>query len=131
MWICSNCGRREPSLNASDRVHCPCTKDGSVQYVAQVYENAWLPLHRYGPMHRDDWNIDDAKKWFLEWLKTVPRSCGCRKEWRALLDDFPVDYASAEAFFTWSWFAHDQVSERIGNPRLSFQEAWEMWWLSV
>lgn len=94
--------------------------------------NHWLSLHAYAPEHRGAWNELKAKKFTLGWLKGIPnQGCDCWENFQPILKAFPPVYDSPEQFLHRSWMWHDAVSEKIGNPRISWDDAWARWWLRI
>lgn len=81
-------------------------------------QQAWLALHTYPVEHADDWEEKAARKFYQDWLTTVPSyGCSCKSNWlRYTRDNQPV-FKSARGFFDWSVVAHNHVSTHHAEPR--------------
>lgn len=90
--------------------------------------NHWEPLHKYAVSRADKWNPKAARRWYQVWVARIPnrRSCNCKGKWLAL--GLEPDFSTAEAFFEWTWLAHDTVSVELGNKRISLDECYSIWW---
>jgi hypothetical protein len=56
--------------------------------------------------------------------------CGeCRADWSALLTQYPPDFSSPDAFFTWTVFIHNKVNEKLGREQWAASNARERWGL--
>jgi hypothetical protein len=53
----------------------------------------------------------------------IPGGCACRDGFRTLLDRYPPDLSSDEAWFVWKWFIHNTVSQSLGKPTITIEEA--------
>lgn len=85
---------------------------------------SWRLIHAYPVEHWNDWDAIDAAAWYSWWdANRVPGGCECRTEWRKIKKQRPPDFTSAQAFFAWSNWAHNQVDERLGKPTLSLSDA--------
>jgi len=111
------------------------TGPGQTGPQPDIYEgpkyNHWAPLHWYAVDHAADWDGAKAKRFYRNWKKNIPNTagCSCRAHWKKL--GLTPDYFSAKAFFEWSVFAHNTVSERaeVSKPTVTFEQAYAIWWL--
>ena len=78
---------------------------------------AWKKLHQYPVDHQHDWDSKQAKEWFAEWEKGIPKfGCSCRKHWDGIKRNVPPVFSSASAFETWAIDAHNAVNSVLGKP---------------
>lgn len=84
----------------------------------------WHKLHCFP--FSDDWGCQSRCQWWKNWQETIPNiGCDCRKHWKAFVEQNPPSFASREAFFAWTVYAHNQVNKRLGKPELSIEAAME------
>lgn len=66
---------------------------------------------------------------FSKWMSRIPDhvNCSCSSHFAAILSDLPADFSSEDAFFVRSWEWHNRVNERLGKPKISLEEARNLW----
>lgn len=94
--------------------------------------NHWRSLHQFAPDNRDSWDSAAAKRFVCTWLKGIPnQGCNCWENFQPILRLLPPAYETPEQFLHRSWMWHDAVSEKIGKPRVSWDDALAKWWFKV
>lgn len=84
----------------------------------------WESLHLYAVQSWQD--AERAQEFFVSWqaeVRSQLSGCGCWEKWSKLCEAHPPDFASAEAFFFWSYARHNDVNELLGKPWFSFEDA--------
>jgi hypothetical protein len=78
----------------------------------------WGELHRWARTA----DLATAGKWLADFAMRVP--CGeCRRHWREMMKRTPPDVSSREALFAWSVERHSEVSDRLGKPTMTVEDA--------
>ncbi len=90
----------------------------------------WKILHTYPVENAQDWDAAKAKVFFINWQRSIPntKGCPCKAKWKKL--GLIPDYSSPQAFFEWTVFAHNSVSERleVSKPTITNEQAYAIWW---
>jgi hypothetical protein len=108
-------------------VHLPAPFEMFSERLAEAGRKAWNALHSY--------QGDDPKTFFYSvFLPMVPSyGCSCRKDFDKILDNYPPDFSSPEAFFDWGVFVHNLVSEKLiaagdtAKRKFTIEEARNQW----
>lgn len=94
--------------------------------VIEAYREHWKKLHIFAVQNLDQWSINKAKDFLLQWEKDIPiGSCGCKSGWETIKEcmDSPTKYDNAESFFRWSVEAHNAVNKKLNKTIVSYEEA--------
>jgi len=98
--------------------HLPAHKTGP-SFRHFVKPNAWTFLHSYR-------GCDPA--WLKKWEGIIPRGrCDCKTGYLEILKDYPPDFSSPEAFFSWGVELHNAVNRKLGKPEMTLDEARKLW----
>lgn len=96
--------------------------DQGEKYVNYNPANQWGP-HKWAELHRTALAGALTKEWYVMWRESLPNAgCGCRAHWNSVVLEIPF-----QATFEWTWRVHDEVSRRLGNTRISMEQAKELW----
>jgi hypothetical protein len=78
---------------------------------------------------RKAWNVlhnkqNPSPEWFYGvWYLMIPRMCSCINHFTTLIQEYPPDFSSPEAFWLWGWFVHNKINNRLHKPDFSLQDA--------
>lgn len=78
-----------------------------------------LHTHRYTTEH-------EAKSFFADWWDRRPKKCGCSDS-QAILSENPIDFSSAEKFFSSGVRLHNAVNRKLTKPELTIDKAEKLW----
>lgn len=71
-------------------------------------------------------DLKTAQQRFQIWSGLI--SCGsCAGDWKTYLAEFPPDFSSNEAFFTWTVAAHNVVNAKLNKAMVTLEQARERW----
>ena len=63
--------------------------------------------------------------WLDMWRAKIPKyGCSCQSKWKELMHRHPPDWSN---YFRWTVFMHNKVSESLGKPTLTEQQARQIW----
>lgn len=105
----------------------PPSKEQSEREAARLafLRELWLELHGYNP---ERWDSQEAENWFARWLKRVPSfGCKCKQHFQQLIEKYPPDFSSHEAFHRWTIDRHNDVNKTLGKPLMPLEEALAMY----
>lgn len=134
LWICKHgqlhFGREEDGCVCeflSDAPRLVNKATPAFKGVDELNREHWTKLHSYRFT-----TADLAREFYRQWQDTIPNiDCGCMAHWKELVRDFPPDFSSAEAFFTWGVEAHNKVNKRLKKTILTIEEAKALWQSSL
>lgn len=87
--------------------------------IKQAGRAAWQALHTMQ---------DPSPEKLSEWLGMVPSAgCGCQNFASEFLAFNPPPYRDADEFFVWTWRFHDAVDQKLGDARMTLEEARAFW----
>lgn len=90
-------------------------------YRAPTNQEMWAVLHTRALSHEGE----DDTIWFNVWCDRVPsQGCTCKSNWKKLVKEFPPIWSD---YFAWSNLMHNKVSQSIGKPTLSLEQARAIW----
>lgn len=79
----------------------------------------WSKLHLYD-------GCDPV--WYEKWKKRIPSiGCGCVQEFSRILETFPPDFTSPQAFFERGIEWHNVVNARLGYEQIDLERAYLLW----
>jgi hypothetical protein len=79
---------------------------------------AWGKLHGYRGCD---------PQWLDIWQYLIPARCDCKDGYQKILEQFPPDFSSPEAFFAWGVALHNAVNAKLGKPQITLDEAYSIW----
>lgn len=86
--------------------------------TAKQGQFAWQKLHAYEGCD---------PQWLDIWQYLIPGRCDCREGYQKILEEYPPDFSTSEAFFAWSVALHNAVNAKLGKPVITLQEAYSIW----
>lgn len=117
----------QESLDREDEERKAAAKERQEMSNASYARSHWLKLHRYA-VDCFVWNVDEAKKWYREWVEGVPvTACNCKRNWMLLTSRNPPDFSNRRAFFRWTVDRHNDVNRKLGRVEMTLIEAKAMY----
>jgi hypothetical protein len=97
------------------------------QHAAEQGRRAWHALHTY--------NGQDPESFLLNvFVPMIPAGgCNCQQGYKAILETYPPDFSSPNAFFAWGVTLHNLVNAKINAERgenrriYTIDEAYSEW----
>ena len=82
---------------------------------------AWSKLHSYRGCD---------PQWLDIWQYLIPARCDCKDGYQKIIEEYPPDFSSPDAFFAWGVALHNAVNRKLGKPELTIEEARKIWRLA-
>jgi len=79
---------------------------------------AWQKLHSY---------TGCDPQWLDIWQYLIPQRCDCKEGYQKILEQFPPDFTSPDAFFAWGVSLHNAVNRKLGKPEITIDQAYAIW----
>ena len=79
---------------------------------------AWSKLHAYRGCD---------PQWLDIWQYLIPARCDCKDGYQRILEEFPPDFSSPDAFFAWGVALHNAVNSKLDKPQITIEEARTIW----
>ncbi len=73
------------------------------------------------------WTGAEAERAWLAYFRMMVPCGQCRADWDKLVKDHPPDLSSPENYWLWTVKLHNLVSQRLGKPQLSVEDARRIW----
>lgn len=111
------CAKNDPSFCQM----WPDFKGAVMRMLGYDGPQLWKELHQRALAHEgeQDW------VWLDQWRERIPRyGCNCRSKWKELMAKHPPTW---NHYFEWTWRMHNAVSESLGKPTFTLQQARQIW----
>lgn len=79
---------------------------------------AWQKLHSY---------TGCDPQWLDIWQYLIPQRCDCKEGYQKILEQFPPDFTSPDAFFAWGVSLHNAVNRKLEKPEITIDQAYAIW----
>jgi hypothetical protein len=85
----------------------------------------WFALHTR-PLISGLRSPATERAWLASFARAIPCS-GCRRHWREVIDNIPLNLASPRTHFAWTVRAHNAINRLLGKPIMSLRQARRLW----
>lgn len=114
------------SGSGNDNDHEDSPRNALMDFVGPTI---WVALHTLAFQYPDVPSAAEksAAQNYVKSIATLLPCGACRTHYSQLLTSYPANVSSRAAFSKWTVDAHNHVNDRLGKPRVSYDDAIEMY----